>query len=189
MYLLNDPNRRYFINEVGLKAQVAKLEDGRFCLTRYSYPYKVLHNQIVEQHITDTFEEAVKILDKYYGSESMYGKDNEAFHMFEVDEETFLGTFDEEDELYNLNRDIISIGNCREGRTNAIRIKVGRNELLLDILKQRTRARVSVYGYKDGGGHTILLKPDAIITRDLIEDIADIAYAQLLLRKYSNALA
>lgn len=189
MYLLNDPNRRYFINEYGLKAQIASLEDGGFCLTRYSYPDKVMHNQIVEQHITHTFEEAVGILDRLYGSESVYGKDNDGFHMFEVGEDAFVAMFDEVDEVYNLNRDTISLGNCRDGYTNGVRVKVGHKELLLDIYKQRTRARVSVYGYKDGGHHAILLKPNAIITRDLIEDSADISYAQKMLGKYGNVLA
>ena len=189
MYLLNDPNRRYFINEVGLKAQIARLEDGRFCLTRYSYPDKVMHNQVVEQHITDTFEEAVEILDKHYGEDSFYGKDNPDFHMHEVSYDDFIATFAEEDKLYSLNAGgTISLSNCRLGYTYGIRVKVGRKELLLDVYKQKKKAKVSLYG-GNRRRSVLLLKPDAFISKGLIENWSEIASAQKVTMKYEYFLA
>lgn len=185
----NDVERRYFANGLKLKAQIAHLESGRYCLTRYSYPDKVLHNQVVKQDITETFEEAVRILDNLYGEYSFYGNDNPDFHMHEVSYDDFIKTFDEEDKLFSLNAGgSISLSNCRLGYTYGIRVKVGHEELLLDVYKQKKKAKVSLYG-GNRRRSVLLLKPDAFICKDLIENWSEIASAQKVTLKYECVLA
>lgn len=76
--------RRYFVNQYKLKAQIAALEDGRFCLTRYSYPDAEMRNMAFDQRITETYEDAVSIIESIY-------KDDMKMH--EVNEDAFLLSF------------------------------------------------------------------------------------------------
>lgn len=76
--------RKYFVNQYKLKAQIATLENGQFCLTRYGYPDAEMRNKAFDQRITKTYEDAVSIIESIY-------KDDMQMH--EANEEEFLLSF------------------------------------------------------------------------------------------------
>lgn len=191
----HDVERRYFANKVNLKAQIAKLEDGRFCLTRYSYPDKVSHNAVVEQHITKTYEQAKAIMDRIYDN-----KADEAFHMHEVDEDSFLETFKDDGSPIEVNHYGIALSVVNSGWTQDILVRIGRKLYWMDIRKDSFSAVIGLYNYvsKDRSSfskyspeadlHEAFVKPDAYIDRDFLEHIAEIEDAQSVYRRYSASL-
>ena len=184
--------RRYFANRNNLKAQIAKLEDGRFCLTRYSYPDKISHNEAFGQEITDTFEEAKAIIDRIY---------TDGMEMKEVTKAAFLSTFDDDNSEFNFNHYGLSLRNCRFGSTFDVVVRIGRKRYYMDIVRDAKSACIMLYDYvskdrssfskydKQANMHSMLVKSDAYIRRDLLERIAEIEEAQRLTQMYFSVLA
>jgi len=185
--------RKYFANNYGLKAQIATLENGQFCLTRYSYADMIMQNQIVEQHICDTFEDALEIINRIYRLDSK---------MEEVDEAAFLATFTiDRKEVFSLNTGGvaygISLASMPCGKTQNIIIRVGRKMYYMDVNKDCDCACVEVYDYhkvrnsfsKYGANHHfVMCKPDAYLTKKFFERIAEIQIAQHIVDEFSRVV-
>lgn len=121
--------RKYFKTGYGLKAQIAPLEDGKFCLTRYSYNTTEMGNKIVEQHIVREYEDAVAILKTIYGGD-MYECDKEAFlQEFEIDSHEEV-----EEDVSDFLRLVEVIQFCGSSATNeekVLEIKMAREDGIL----------------------------------------------------------
>ena len=180
--------RKFYMTGYGLKAQIAACEDGTFCVTRYSYNDMIMQNAVVAQHVCDSFDDALAVLDR------MYGKS-----IAEVDEATFLRSFEiDHSEVFSLNDGYaIPLKSVRDGWTQGIIIRIGRKQYYVDIDKDAHSAFVQMYPYaKDrasfskyaGGCSSVSCKPDAILTREFFDHIAEIEKAQSVLRHFGSVV-
>lgn len=60
--------RKYFVSNIGLKAQIAPLPSGSFCLTLYGYADAICKNQVIEQKVYETYKGARIALGKVSGN-------------------------------------------------------------------------------------------------------------------------
>lgn len=100
--------------------------------------------------------------------------------------------------IINLNHSYIYLSTFECGETLNIELKVGRKTLLLDVKKDSQGAFISVFpkvsndrkSFSKYGVeiHSVLVKSDAMIGREFIENIAIIEEAQNTVRRYSDIL-
>lgn len=101
---------------------------------------------------------------------------------------------------FNLNAEMIYLGALKNGRYQDIPMRVGRVTYMCDIVKDNHCVKFDLYKKvnKDRGSyskygaaadmHSVMVKPNAIIDRAFCENIAQIAAAQAVCRKFDDTL-
>lgn len=100
-------------------------------------------------------------------------------------------------EVININHNTIFLSNYKPGKHQNIIIRIGRKLYYMDIEKNATNAHIDLYNYKKNRGkmskydaaaelHTITVKSNTYIDRDLLQHIEGIEKAQQVYYKYKN---
>ena len=100
--------------------------------------------------------------------------------------------------MLNLNNSMLSLRDLPFGKTQNLELKIGRKTYLCDIDKNSASAFVELFDKApgkrenfskyDANYHSAHVKPDALLSRDFFEHIAEIESAQRVIKQYRYVL-